>query len=265
MSRIRNLTTALAAALLCAAPSLHAVELQSAGSDTKLSVYGFVWGYANYFIDSRNGDEPSGAGSMFYNGEWNDQSGRPDKQLIFSTAPTRFGFASTTPSANLGDIQTKIEFDLNFSNSHIRHAHIKFAGWTFGRAWSLWNDLDAGADTVDWAGPIGGACYDTSRFLQVSYVGNIDKKMSFGFSLEQNNGFSSGSTTDTDYTTSDYKIPTLIGMFTYADSWGHIGVRAMGQNYGAYGRPPRPRNRTATARCSPPSCCPATSSSARTP
>jgi hypothetical protein len=233
MSRINNLTTALAAALLCAAPSLHAVELQSAGSDTKLSVYGFVWGYANYFIDAVNTGEPTGAGSLFYAKDLGSQTPRANNQLQFSTEPTRFGFSSSTPSANLGDVVTKIEYDLNGSNSHLRHASIKFAGWTFGRSFSLWNDGDAGADTVDWAGPVGAVCFDTPRYLQVSYVGNIDKNNSFGISLEQNDGQGDGSE-NVAGTTTDYKIPTIIAMYTYADSWGHIGVRVMGQNYGGY-------------------------------
>jgi hypothetical protein len=160
-------------------------------------------------------------------------SSQPDKQLQFSMAPSRFGFSSVTPSANLGDVQTKIEYDLNTgekAKAHFRNAYIKFAGWTFGHAPSLWNDGDAGADTVDWGGPVGGACYDTPRLPQISYVGNIDKNNSFGFSLEQNSGNAGGAA----YSTNDYKIPTIIGMYTYADSWGHVAFRAMGQNYGGY-------------------------------
>lgn len=248
MSRFRNLTTAIAA-LMVAAPSLHAVELQSvAGTDTKLSVYGFVWVYANYYVDAIQ-NQSGYIGSLFYNNPAYsgsitatplDTHGKADKQFLFALQPTRFGFASSTPSANLGDITTKIEYDLNGSNSHLRHANLKFGNWTFGQDWSLWADLDAGADTVDWAGPIGGQPFDTPRTKQIKYVTAIDKNNAVGLSLEQNDGQGDGAegaganAVGSTAGTSDYKIPTIIGMYTYTGDWGHVGFRAMGQNYGAH-------------------------------
>ena len=235
MSRFRNLTTALAAALLVAAPSLHAVELQSvAGSDTKLNVYGFVWAYANYYVNG-NDSKYAGtyAGSLFYNAgstlntDWHNI---PTGQFYMDVAPTRFGFASTTPSANLGDIKTKIEYDLNGSNDHLRLAQIQVGGFTIGQAWSMWVDLDAGADTVDWAGPIGATCFDTCRLPAIQYVAALDKNNSLGIAIEQNGGKTDGSVAAPGNTSvPSGKIPTIIGMYTYADSWGHVGVRVMGQ------------------------------------
>jgi hypothetical protein len=249
MSRFRNLTTALAAALLVAAPSLHAVELQSvAGTDTKLNVYGFVWAYANYYIDAddnRYTGTNTGrgateyAGSLFYaapgaTGTTNF-SGYPKGEFQINEYPTRFGFASTTPSANLGDVKTKIEYDLNGSNDHLRLAQIQFGGWTIGQAWSMWVDLDAGPDTVDWAGAIGTPGFDTCRYPAIQYVAQLDKNNSLGISLEQNGGEGDGSYSVSGNTsTGSRKIPTIIGMYTYADSWGHIGLRVMGQNYSAF-------------------------------
>jgi hypothetical protein len=240
MSRFRNLTTALAALMLAATPSLHAVELQSvAGTDTKLSVYGFVWAYANYYVDAKQ-QQGGYAGSLFYNGVGLsgdsvsplDTHTLPDKQLIMAVQPTRFGFASATPSANLGDIKTKIEYDLNGSSSHLRLAQIQVGGWTIGQAWSLWNDFDAGVDTVDWAGPIGSACFDTPRYKLVRYDGKIDKNSSFGVSFEQNGGQGDGAAGSGG--AGDAKVPTIIGAYTYSDDWGHIALRAMAQNYGTF-------------------------------
>ena len=237
MSRISNLTTALAAALLVAAPSLKAADFQS--GDTKMSVYGFVWAQLNYWVDAMpNGAagsaaEPGYASTLFYGG-WNDLSGQPGNQIEFSKAPTRFGFASVTPSG-LGDIQTKIEEDFNTSNSHVRHAYVSFSGWTFGQNWSLWNDFDAAPDNMDWAGPVGLACFDTPRYLQIKWMGSLDKNNSLGVSLEQNSGQGDGLVkTGSAYGTADYKVPTLVGMYSYSDSWGHVAVRLLGQNYGGF-------------------------------
>lgn len=236
MSRIRNLTTALAAAMLCAAPSLHAVELQSAGSDTKLSVYGFVWANANYYMDYY--DNGGNAGSLFYNTDGTtfgtDFSGVPNNQYDFSRFPTRFGFASSTPSANLGDVKTKIEMDFNNGDRvpKLRHANISFGNWTIGRQWSLWNDMDASTDTVDWAGAIGLPCYDTPRFEAINFTAAIDKNNTVAFALERNTGQGDG--TIGTATVADRKVPTLVAAYSYADSWGHLAVRVLGQNYGGY-------------------------------
>lgn len=234
MSRFRNLTTALAAAMMVAAPSLHAADFQS--GDTKMSVYGFVWAYANYFVDANNnafaGSAGGYAGSLWYTGTPLDTHTYPGSQIVLAHQPTRFGFASVTPSANLGDISTKIEYDLNGSNDHLRHAYIQFSGWTIGQAWSLWNDFDAAPDTVDWAGPIGGPCYDTPRYDLIQWQGKLDKNNSLGISFEQTGGIGDG--TSGTAGVADSKIPTIIGMYSYSDSWGHIALRGLAQNYGVY-------------------------------
>jgi hypothetical protein len=234
MSRSRFALSALAAMLLAAAPSVQAVDLQSIpGTDTKLQVYGFVMVYANAFIGGTQAGSPGTASSMFYDSNPLNQGGLEKGTFNLSYAPTRFGFASTTPSAALGDITTKIEYDLNSSNDHLRHAYIKVGGFTIGRAWSLWTDLDAGADTVDWAGPIGSACYDTPRLALVEYSTSLDKHNSLAVSLEQNNGNGDGVVGPGKGTISS-KIPTLIGAYTYTGDWGHVGLRAMAQNYESF-------------------------------
>jgi hypothetical protein len=248
MSRIRFATTALAA-LLLAAPAVHAVDLQSVpGTDTKLSVYGFVQPNYTYFVDALQGSNY--AGSLFYNvpadgGPGNsvlDTSNLPKNNLQFQVKASRLGFATVTPSASLGDITTKLEFDLNNPNGTLglRHAVVMFGGWTIGRYWSLWNDLDAGADTVDWAGAIGSACYDTPRLPEIQYAFKLDKNNTLAFSLEQNggiNGDGSGEVSGTPAATTghaDGRIPSLVAAYTYSDTWGHLRLTGLGQNYGAY-------------------------------
>jgi hypothetical protein len=234
MSRSRNLTTALAA-LLLVAPSLQAVDLQSvAGADTKLRVYGFVHIVGNYFIDTYENINNSAHGapyadSYFY-GSPNNQSTKPDKQFQIEYAPTRLGFASTTATSSLGDISTKIEMDFNGTNyPHTRLALIDIGNWEIGQAWSTWVDGDAGADTVDWAGPIGTPGYDTPRFPLIRYTAKIDKNNTIAIAAEQNNGWGDGAAPTG--TQADAKLPTLIGAYTYAGDWGHVGLRAMAQQY----------------------------------
>ncbi|MGA2082180.1 MAG: DcaP family trimeric outer membrane transporter [Holophaga sp.] len=235
MSRIRNLTTALAAVLLVGAPSLRAADFQS--GDTKMSVYGFVWAQLNYWVDAipNNSEGETAWASSFFYSNWSNLAGQPNNQFEFARQPTRFGFASTTPSG-IGDIGTKIEYDLNTSTSHVRHANITIGNWTFGQQWSLWNDFDAAPDNLDWAGPVGLACFDTPRHQGVNWTSKLDKNDTLGFSLEQptGNGGDGAIANGTAYTKDDFKVPTLTGMYSYSDSWGHVRVSALGQTWGSY-------------------------------
>jgi hypothetical protein len=248
MSHSRNLVTALAAMLL-AVPALHAVDVTSVG-DTKLGVYGFVHAVGTYFVDATQGSAYQG--SLFYNAPdanggaagqtMLDTHNLPTGNFQMSVKPSRFGITSTTPSNSLGDISTKIEMDFNNPSGGpgLRLANIKFGGWTIGKAWSLWVDGDAGADTVDWAGPIGTPCFDTPRFVSIQYAAKLDKNNTLAFSLEQNGGFNDGTSHVTNVPVApetgigNGTIPTIVAAYTYSDSWGHIALRGLGQNYGVY-------------------------------
>jgi hypothetical protein len=225
MSRIRNITTALAAVLLTA--PAFAYDIQTPGNDTKLSVYGYVYALGNYFIDQQQ----VGVGAI----SAQNMSVKPDGNYLFSVQPSRYGFASTTPDATFGAISTKIEFDLNGVTTgaafHMRHAFVKVGNLEFGHTFSTWNDLDAGPDTVDWGGPVGLACWDTPRRPLIRYTFNFDKNNSLAIAAERNTGldgdvYSAG--------TPDNKIPTFIAAYTFADSWGHVGARAMAITHSDY-------------------------------
>ncbi len=238
MSRFRNITTALAAMLLVGAPTLSAADFQA--GDTKMSVYGFVITYAKYYINA-NDDIYGGndAGSLFYNTSGGlfatNWSGMPKGQFFIDAYPSRFGFASTTPSATLGDITTKIEFDLNGGGSgptgaalNYRHAYVSFNGFTFGKTWINMLDLDAGADTVDWAGPIGAMSYDVTRDNQISWNGKIDKNNSVLVAVEEINN--SGGNGFVGASNPEFKTPAVVAGYTYSDSWGHVSLRGAFQN-----------------------------------
>jgi hypothetical protein len=259
MSRSRFITTALAAVLL-ALPSLAddvtntPKYINVPGSDTKIKIYGFVQVYAQEYFNVSEFNN----GGLIDNYTSGNSAQSPSNQLNMTARTSRFGFASITPSSTFGDVTTKVEVDFarstgngNYSQQtpRIRQAVIGANNWTVGYTWSNWIDLDAGAETVDWAGPIGATPYDSPRYTQIKYKIPFTKQMDLTLSAEESvndypqgfNSYSNGGP----YTgtiignkvtgaMSDTKYPTVIAAFTFADSWGHIGVRGMEQYYGAY-------------------------------
>ncbi|MGA2081887.1 MAG: DcaP family trimeric outer membrane transporter [Holophaga sp.] len=255
MSRSRIVLTALTAALL-ALPALadevtpHYINVP--GTDTKLKVYGFVQGYAEYYANQNE----------FWNGalvdndtSHNNAQTYPDQQFMMTARTSRFGFATITPTAGLGDVTTKVELDFAMYHGvsslspwlqpRIRHAVLGIGNWTIGYTWSNWVDLDTGGETVDWVGPVGQAGFDTPRFTQFRYTLPIDKNNSLAISLEDNNNqgtfyagtpvASKGNTVVADSNAQpDVKYPNLVVAYTYSDKWGHAALRGLMQNYGAY-------------------------------
>jgi hypothetical protein len=242
MRRIR-LATAAAAALLLGAPSLNAVQVATVG-DTQLNIYGWVWVYGHYYADAT--EEQNGyAGSLFYNYTSNPTSALPtdthllpDKQIVMGAQPTRFGFLSSTPSANLGPVTTQIEYDINGSNSNLRQANIKVGNWTFGRSWTLFGDRDCWMETADWCGPVGLPSWLQPRPYVVQYLRKIDSKQFWGVSLEQQTTTNAGAVYLDGNTpkagTASMRYPSLVAGYTYKDTWGHIAVRGLGQYYAAF-------------------------------
>jgi len=230
MSRFRNITTALVATAL-AVPAM-AYDIQMPGNDTKLSVYGFVYALGQYYGDVA---ERGGTGSLVPGSNGSAEQG----VMEFSIKPSRWGFASVTPNSTFGDITTKIEYDLNVGSgaaAHMRHAFATVGNLTFGHTWSLWNDLDASIDEVDWAGPVGSACWDTPRRPQLRYTFPIDKQNTFAIGLEQTTGLMDGDlaiAAPAGYT-AGAKTPNLVAAYTYADSWGHLAARVLETNHAVY-------------------------------
>jgi len=234
MNKIR-LATVTVAALLLGAPSLRAVPLVTVG-DTQMNLYGWVWVYGHYYQDAK--EEQTGyAGSLFYNYTGTgplDTHTLPDHQYVLGVQPTRFGFLSTTPNTSLGDISTQIEYDLNGSNSDLRQANLKIGDWTFGKSWSLWGDRDLWYETADWCGPLGQPGWLSPRVLEIQYFHRLNEKIYAGISLEQQVTINAGAAGSSASSTGDTSIPTTVAAWTYKDSWGHLGVRGMGQYYGTF-------------------------------
>jgi len=210
------------------------------GTDTRLRIYGTVWVNSWYYFNQNLKDtgalvageaDPLNPGSS------------PDRQWGMTAKNSRFGFTTTTPSA-LGAITTLMEMDFardqaKNGGASLRHACLTLGGWTIGYTWSNWLDLEAGGETVDMNGPIGQACNGSSRHTQVRYTWAAGDRSRFAFALEQNPmawKFKNivPQPDPKGPTVPDARYPTLVGAYTYSDRWGHVAVRAMEQNYGAY-------------------------------
>lgn len=229
MSRSRNLTTALAAVLLTA--PAFAYDIQTPGNDTKLSVYGFVYAMTNYTTTGSSQQIPQGDLNML----GFDQSAHDSNNVVMGVEPSRFGFASVTPTNAFGDITTKLEWDDNGAPGgngyHLRHAYATVGNFLMGQTWSVWVDGDATPDALDWQNAVGLPGYDTPRRAQMRYTFKFDKMSSLAISLESDQGTEDGSTGTT---TADPKIPAIVAAYSYYDTWGHINVAAMDVYHGFY-------------------------------
>lgn len=234
-------------AVLVALPSLADEKvtpgyLNLPGTDTRLRVYGTVWLNSWFYFNQNlmdNGALVGGeAGSL-------DARSSPDRQFGMTAKNSRFGFTTTTPSARWGDIITLVEMDFakeqaKNGGANLRHAYVTLGRWTAGYTWSNWLDLDGTGSTVDMTGPVGQACNGTSRFAQLRCTVPLSKRSTLAFSLEQNQNawgkFNdvTGVPDPPKATRPDARYPSMVGAYTYSDTWGHVGLRALGQNYGAF-------------------------------
>jgi len=235
------------AALLLAAPATadEAALADSAtipGTATKFKIDGFVQVYGAYFHDQNlydNGTLIGGEADPLNPGS------TPDKQFSMTARTSRIGLATVTPSASLGDVYTRFELDFaqgrGFSGKpHLRQAYLSFGNWLAGHATSNWSDPDAGAATVDFNGPVGQACNDTSYFTQLRYTFPLSRNSRLALSLEKNiashGEFPAGTEVAPalDATRPDTRYPSLVAAWSYARDWGHLAVRGLEQHYGAY-------------------------------
>jgi hypothetical protein len=234
MSRIRTITTALAAILLTA--PAFAYDLTTPGNKTQFSVYGFAYGLANFYTTGAS--QPGGVDDLVFTGL--PQNASDSGQVVFSTQASRYGFAAVTPTADYGDVTVKIEFDMNNltqSNAfHMRHAYGTVGGFLMGQNWSNVVDLDASPDSVNWQGDIGDIGFDTPRRPQIRYTWNIDKSNKFSVSLEKNQGLDGdsyvGAVGGRPAGAVDAKVPAITASYTYSDSWGHIKISALDLYHG---------------------------------
>jgi len=217
MNTGRIITTALAASIL-AIPAMADAPgyFKVPGTDTTMKIYGFARLDAAYDLKGQLGNFGTLAGAE-------PEGIQPNNQWTMTANWSRIGITTTTPSS-LGDVTAKVEGDFLAGTYRLRHGYMQIGGFLAGKTWSNFWDGDAAADTVDNTGAIGGSNFDTPRFAQLRYTAELTKQASVGFSFEN------------DSTNSDtHSFPGAItGQFTFADSWGHVGVRVLDQKYAFY-------------------------------
>jgi hypothetical protein len=250
----RRLSRAVLAAGLMALPSAADEKttpnyLALPGTDTRLRIYGVAWINSWYYFDENLKDtgclvagkaDPLNAVST------------PDRQFGMTAKNSRIGFTTTTPSAWLGDVIILVEMDFSRDQAknggfNLRHAYATIGNWTLGYTWSNWLDLEGNGETVDMNGPVGQACNGTSRFTQVRCRFPITRRSSLAFSVEQNQmaweqfqdvvNAPKPAPPAPPATLPDARYPTVTAAYTFSDRRGHVALRAMAQNYGAYTPP----------------------------
>jgi hypothetical protein len=235
------LTAALGALPAFADEKVTPRYLTLPGTDTRLKIYGIAWFNSWYYFDQNLYD-----GGSLVAGQADALGARstPDRQFGMTARNSRIGFTTLTPSGRLGDVTTLVEMDFTKEKSgsgglKLRHAYASFGPWLVGHTWSNWLDTDAGAETVDMSGPVGQACNGASRFTQVRFRQALGRRASLAFSLEQNRlgwGAFPGDVVNPPAGPSlpDSRYPTPTVAWTFTDDWGHLALRAMGQDYGVY-------------------------------
>ncbi len=141
---------------------------------------------------------------------------------------TRFRFTTNTRTEDGDNITGVIELDFlvtpggneRVSNSYvprIRHAFVKYKGWTVGQTWSTFQDVSTLPETLDFVGATDGIVFE--RQALVRYTTGA-----WEFALENSE------TTITPFggggrlTSDDGAVPDAIIRYTYKDDWGHISI-----------------------------------------
>ncbi|MBD1581701.1 DcaP family trimeric outer membrane transporter [Pseudoalteromonas sp. S16_S37] len=143
---------------------------------------------------------------------------------------SRFNLATTTKLDDGSDIKTKIELDFiasiggnervtNSYSPRLRQAYVSYKGWTFGQAWSNFQNVSALPETLDFVGPAEGTVF--VRQAMVKYdVG------SWSFSAE--NPESTVTTADNArVVTDDASMPDFTARYTYNADWGQFVIAAL--------------------------------------
>jgi hypothetical protein len=191
------------------------------GSNTSVSFSGYVKLDAIYDFDQDLGD-------TFFGYDWGggaspikldgDDSG--NRKFSMHAKQTRLRFDSLTPT-KMGNLKTRIETDFLYSpdDLRLRHAYASLGGVLVGQNWSILGDENTYADTIDVEGPVGVAAI---RRPQVRYTSAMGKNLTAQVALEDPDApkilMAGGNTSSQD------RIPNLVGALRLKTSWGAINV-----------------------------------------
>jgi hypothetical protein len=141
---------------------------------------------------------------------------------------SRFRFTTNTATDDGDSITGVLEFDFlvtpggneRVSNSYVprmRHAFVKYKGWTVGQTWTTFQDVKTLPETLDFVGATDGVAFN--RQALVKYQSG-----SWEFALENSEStitpFGGGGRIVSD----DGAIPDAVVRYTHNADWGHISV-----------------------------------------
>lgn len=248
MARTSLLALAIAAAI--AAPISSSAEDQPGtfklpGTNTTIRPYGFIEINATYDF--------SGRGTFIESNDWATylpvqpfKDATPKKQLYVTARTSRFGLATSTPTA-LGEVGTKLELDFNSPSPNnyssqlttngntfrLRHAYATVGGFLVGQNWSTFMDLDALPETVDFniVGSVDETRQPMLRYTYTSGGSSLALALENAFSrnfMGVNTGFAGNNGNPPNYYS---VVPDVVGSYSYGGKWGHVSARGVAITY----------------------------------
>ena len=227
--KISILKSALAVSLALGitAVSTHAQADMLAGTDVKFSGYikvdGMFSSYSDGSLASQN------LGRDFYVPSLTPVGGAEEStQFDAHVKQSRFRFTTNTKTDDGDSITGVLEFDFlatpggneRVSNSYVprvRHAFIKYKGWTVGQTWTTFQDVKTLPETLDFVGATDGIAFN--RQALVKYATGA-----WEFALENSEStitpFGGGGRIVSD----DGAIPDAVVRYTHSADWGHVSV-----------------------------------------
>jgi hypothetical protein len=205
------------------------------GTDSTIKFYGYVKLDATVDFSGRPTDIENWDWATILPGVPADDSsaGKRKPQTYLTARTSRFGIQTSTPS-KYGNIGVKLEGDFNgpngfqsenYTNSvlfRLRQAYGTMGGLLIGQTWTTFLDMGAYPDVVDFNGP-----------GSIALVRNPMVRYTFGLADGMNLAVAVENTRGQQYGPDDrfQQIPDLHANFTYNAKWGHLSLRAVGQDY----------------------------------
>ncbi len=233
------LLVALGLALPSAADAEDPGVFKIPGTDSTIKFYGYVQLDGTVDFSARTPDIEGGDWATILPLVPVDGSvdAKRSPQTYLTARTSRFGIITNTPT-KAGSIGTRLEGDFNgpnhdqsetFTNSvlfRLRHAYGTFGNLLVGQTWSTFLDLGAAPDTVDFNGP---GSLALVRNPMIRYTFKLAPAATLTLAVENNRGLQYG--WDGNFPVRFQQVPDFHANLVYSGSWGHVSVRAVGQDY----------------------------------
>ncbi len=231
MRKHLHLFGALAAAVALAVP-IAALSQEAPGTfkipgtDTSLTLYGYVQVYGTYDLSSRPTpiEAADWATILPLQPLKGTTAAKETGQLYLTARTSRIGISTSTPTP-LGALGTKVEGDFNgdasqtYTNSYrfrLRHAYGTLHGFLVGQTWTQFLDFASAPDTVDFNGP---GTLALIRQAQVRYTIQPRENVGAAVSLENPANGTNG------------HAPDVILKAAYTPAWGSLGAGFVAMQY----------------------------------